>query len=113
MMAHRVNIVDPPKPSWPCHEGRPCSCDNKQELKRIGKAMEAPTEHGNLHPDEEGNVSFEDFEREAQLNGDYKKNKFVSLFKSRTVISKIGTMPERRLALKMLKIMKRDGVKSV
>lgn len=26
-----VEIKDPPKPSWPCHERKPCVCDGEKE----------------------------------------------------------------------------------
>lgn len=81
------------------------SCEGVQEVQGVRIIMEN-------RPVEEP-MTIVQAEHEAEMSGDYKKQKFVSLFKSRTVISKIGTMPERRLALKMLKTMKRDGVKSV
>jgi hypothetical protein len=27
---HHVEIKDPPKLSWPCHEGKSCICDKKE-----------------------------------------------------------------------------------
>lgn len=42
-----------------------------------------------------------------------KEQKFVALFKARTIISHIGTMEERRISLKQLKIMKDLGLGSV
>jgi len=36
-------------------------------------------------------------ERDAELEDNYKKKKYVTLFKSRVIISKIGTMEERRV----------------
>jgi len=42
-----------------------------------------------------------------------KEQKFVALFKARTIISHIGTMEERRIALKQLKRMKDLGLQSV
>ena len=42
-----------------------------------------------------------------------REQKFVALFKARTIISHIGTMEERRIALKQLKRMKDLGLQSV
>lgn len=50
---------------------------------------------------------------EHKTEGDYKRDKFVSLFKARTILSKIGTMAERQMCRKQLKRMKKLGVKSL
>ncbi len=44
---------------------------------------------------------------------DYKKEKYIALFQARTILSKHGTVAERRMCSKLLKVMKRDGIKSV
>ena len=44
---------------------------------------------------------------------DYKKQKYVTLFKSRTILAKIGTMEERRVCGKLLKRMKKEGIESI
>jgi hypothetical protein len=46
-------------------------------------------------------------------SGNIKRQKYLALYQARAVLSMIGTMPERRLARKNLKIMQRDGIKSV
>jgi hypothetical protein len=58
-------------------------------------------------------VSLEKAERDAELEDDYKKKKFITLFKARTILAKIGTMPERQLCRKQLRRMKKHGIKSI
>jgi hypothetical protein len=43
----------------------------------------------------------------AEEGNTYAKKKFIALYQARTILSKIGTMPERRLCAKQLKLMKR------
>jgi hypothetical protein len=44
---------------------------------------------------------------------DYKKEKFIALFQARKILSKHGTMEERRICSKQLLRMKKLGAKAV
>lgn len=48
-------------------------------------------------------------DNEELLN--YRKEKYIALFQSRTILSKIGTMKEREICKRQLEIMKRSGQK--
>jgi len=56
--------------------------------------------------------SVQDMNSEANMT-DYKRDKFKALYQSRTVLSEIGTMEERRICRVQLKRMKELGIKSV
>lgn len=43
----------------------------------------------------------------------YKQEKYMALYQARTILSKSGTMEERRICSKLLKKMKKEGIKSV
>jgi hypothetical protein len=70
--------------------------DPIDEMKSESKAMEQ-----------------DEFERRMELEDDPKRKKFIALYQARTILSQIGRQDEKRIARKYLKIMKRDGIKSV
>ena len=59
------------------------------------------------------NMSVEEIGPETEEEYDYKKKKYVSLFTARTVLTKIGTMEERRVCSKQLKRMKKLGTQEM
>lgn len=54
-----------------------------------------------------------DTTNEVSEKRDYKQEKYVALYQARTILSKSGTMEERRICSKLLKKMKKEGIKSV
>ena len=58
-------------------------------------------------------MSEAEFRRKMELEDDHKKKKYIALFQARTILSQIGTMPERNIVRKQLKIMKKKGLKAI
>ncbi len=58
-------------------------------------------------------VTLKELERQAELENDPKKFKFVTLYKARLIVSKLGTMKEREIARKQLKIMRKKGLSAI
>lgn len=50
---------------------------------------------------------------EEESAKEYKKEKFIALYRSRKILAKHGTMQERQICAKQLKRMKKLGIKSV
>ncbi len=61
----------------------------------------------------EGINHFEGIIGDTHKDRSYAEQKFIALFKARTVLAKIGTMEERRICKKKLKQMKKKGLLSV
>ncbi len=59
------------------------------------------------------NMKVEKIGPDTEEQYDYKKKKYVSLFSARTVLTKIGTMEERRVCSRQLKRMKKKGTQEM
>jgi hypothetical protein len=51
--------------------------------------------------------------RDEVEENDIKRKKYISLYQARTILSKIGTMEERRISNRQLKRMRKLGIKSI
>lgn len=60
-----------------------------------------------------GENYFEGYIGDEHASRSYKEQKFIVLYKCRHLLSKIGTMEERRICAKMLKKMKNKGLNTI
>ena len=63
-----------------------------------------------LTGEETGENFFQGFISDEHKERTYKEQKYIALYKCRKILSQIGTMEERRVCTKKLKLMEKKGL---